>query len=906
MKNLLLNIASRLLKRLQKNPGIRNLATGILMHFPAIKALLIKIMYRGTVPGLTTLHHQQGIRQARISQQLARKVIQPQPAQTNRPSLAFISPLPPSQTGIASYSAELLHHLAEHFTITLVVQDEKPETLDTFKWITAAQFQESAESYDFKIYQIGNSLHHAWQFQLLSLHPGVVVLHDFYLYDAVWWLEHTGIEKNALSTALYRDHGYPAVLELKQTTTTSRGPEHYPLNRQVIEAATSIICHSRHATQLIQQAYPQLNKQVACIPHLRQVKNKDFSKEDIKKSLGLNAQSLVIASFGGINPKKGILELIKAFLELEITEREVHLILAGAQHTGSYGLSVKQLINQGQAEQKNHKKSLRITGYLSDEEYHAWLKATDIAVQLRTQTRGESSGAVLDTLSYGLPTIVNALGSNAEFPDSLVSKLPEQFTCQQLKQAMQTLIEDQNECQRYSQASTEYLQQHHHPKAVAKAYQDTILNSVNQPQHQFQEWLSKLITNCKPKSPSPTQLNTLAGLIQNWQLDPYLPQPSIYLDITTLAWNDQKTGIERVTRELSRQLLTAPPKGWRVELIRWNGDCFHYANDHAANLLQLTHFTAHNRPIEIQPGDLYLSFEWAPPLIEQAWQEFHRLKLQGLKCCFTVHDLLPLEMPQYFPANADQKMATWLQQIIQLSDGLICVSEHTKNQVKQRLPAPKPLASFHLGADFQTTSNTKLDRKDKKKLQKIQQSAHPKILMVGTLEPRKGHQQTLQALEELWEKDQQITLILVGKQGWQVENLIRSIQNHPQLHRQLHWLNHVSDQLLQQLYYEADLLLAASEGEGFGLPLIEAAQHHLPILARDLPVFREVAGAAADYFTAETSHQLAQTINNWIQNRQITLPPKMHYNTWEDSTKQLLQGLQEMQLLTQAETPNGH
>ncbi|WP_370457271.1 glycosyltransferase [Herbaspirillum sp. SJZ107] len=57
---------------------------------------------------------------------------------------------------------------------------------------------------------------------------------------------------------------------------------------------------------------------------------------------------------------------------------------------------------------------------------------------------------------------------------------------------------------------------------------------------------------------------------------------------------------------------------------------------------------------------------------------------------------------------------------------------------------------------------------------------------------------------------------------------------------------------------------AASEGEGFGLPLIEAARHGIPIVARGLPVFREVAGDHAHYFEGRDAGDLARALAEWL------------------------------------------
>ena len=109
--------------------------------------------------------------------------------------------------------------------------------------------------------------------------------------------------------------------------------------------------------------------------------------------------------------------------------------------------------------------------------------------------------------------------------------------------------------------------------------------------------------------------------------------------------------------------------------------------------------------------------------------------------------------------------------------------------------------------------------------------------MVGTIEPRKEHAQTLAAFEQLWEEGVNANLIIVGQQGWLVDAFGSNVRHHPELSKRLFWLEGISDEYLEKVYKTSTCLIAASEGEGFGLPLIEAAQHKLPIIARDIPVF---------------------------------------------------------------------
>ena len=163
--------------------------------------------------------------------------------------------------------------------------------------------------------------------------------------------------------------------------------------------------------------------------------------------------------------------------------------------------------------------------------------------------------------------------------------------------------------------------------------------------------------------------------------------------------------------------------------------------------------------------------------------------------------------------------------------------------------------------------------------------------MVGTLEPRKGHAQALAAVESLWEDGIHLNLVIIGKEGWRTQRLARQLRRHPERNRRLFWLEKASDALLMQLYAQSTALLAASYAEGFGLPLIEAAHYGLPIIARDIPVFHEVAGEFAFYFPDTDSAALADSLRRWLQLHAEGKAPQsrdMPYLTWAQSTQQLL------------------
>jgi len=119
---------------------------------------------------------------------------------------------------------------------------------------------------------------------------------------------------------------------------------------------------------------------------------------------------------------------------------------------------------------------------------------------------------------------------------------------------------------------------------------------------------------------------------------------------------------------------------------------------------------------------------------------------------------------------------------------------------------------------------------------------------------------------------------------------VRRLRGHPELGRRLLWLEGISDEFLQRVYQASTVLLAASEAEGFGLPLVEAARHGLPIIARDIPVFREIAGEHAFYFKGLAPEDLASAIERWLALYREGKHPRtegMTWLTWEQSAERL-------------------
>ncbi len=369
----------------------------------------------------------------------------------------------------------------------------------------------------------------------------------------------------------------------------------------------------------------------------------------------------------------------------------------------------------------------------------------------------------------------------------------------------------------------------------------------------------------------------------------------LLVDLSVLVRQDDQSGIQRVVRSMLQALLRQPPPGYQVLAIHDAGGHYAYAPQFCAA------GTAAAGPIQVHAGDIFLGLDLCPDQVPANRAVLEDLRRHGVGLYFVVYDLLPLTLPAMFAAGAAPWFARWLETVATVADGLLCISRAVADellawleQAAVRRAGTLQVGYFHLGAELADDPAASLpDNAAPSAAEQAvlaQLAGRPAFLMVGTLEPRKMHGQALDAFEQLWSEGDDAQLVIVGKPGWLTAQLAGRLDRHTERGRRLHWLRHASDAALLQLYRHCTALLAASAGEGFGLPLIEAARQGLPIVARDLAVFREVCGAGAHYFSGGSA-ELAAALRHWLQLWQRGLAPAPAAVTaldWAASRAQLL------------------
>lgn len=385
-------------------------------------------------------------------------------------------------------------------------------------------------------------------------------------------------------------------------------------------------------------------------------------------------------------------------------------------------------------------------------------------------------------------------------------------------------------------------------------------------------------------------------------------RPQLLVDIGDLAYVDAKTGIQRVIRSILSSWIKNSSIGYEIKPVYAVKEemGYVYAHEYMINSLGIDDGLGKDMPIDYSSRDIFLGIALQVDVIPFQMPFLRLMHRHGVRIAFVVHDILAVQYPMYCHEEIVHAMPKWLQCIGEF-DELISVSKATMNYTNAWMDKNGPKRAFpikyswfHLGSDIENSiPTTGVPKTAESILRKIKLKTS--FLMVSTIEPRKGHRQTLSAFEELWGKGLDINLVIVGKVGWYMDDFIKQLKTHRENDKHLFWLEGISDEYLNLVYEASSAVLMASEGEGFGLAIVEGARHKRPLILRDIPVFRELAGEHAFYFSGLEAKDLSTAIELWIESRDkdnLPVVDGIECLTWDQSAEMLLQRLiEEQQIL---------
>lgn len=309
--------------------------------------------------------------------------------------IAYYSPFPPAESGIADYSAALVPALGELAEVDICSAAPLPE-------------------HDVALYQIGNNPDHVLAYETALEHPGVVVLHEANLHHLVAALTIKRGDWDGYLRECEFEGGAEALAYARRVRALEVGPDYegVPMLRRLLGRARGLIAHSDFVLNKAREA--GFDGPCARIPHGAWIPEVDAMA--YRARLGVEPETPLIGVFGHLKPYKRIAESLRAFRRVLRHRPEARMILVGEPHRD---LPLGPMI-----ESLGLRAAVRVMGRAEIDDFVGYLAACDIVLNLRYPTVGETSGTLLRALGLGKAVVVSEVGAFAEFPADVCIRIP--------------------------------------------------------------------------------------------------------------------------------------------------------------------------------------------------------------------------------------------------------------------------------------------------------------------------------------------------------------------------------------------------------------------------------------------------------------------------------------------------
>lgn len=332
--------------------------------------------------------------------------------------LAYFSPLNPQRSGISDYSEELLPHLAAGAEVTLFVDGFEPSGRDVRARFPVRDYRRDPAAlgrlgqFDAVVYHMGNDhRYHAGILAAMRRHPGVVVFHDFALQDFFLGLARERQDLRVYFEEVAACHGEAARREAAEALARGGAPSFlarpldFPLNCRLARAAEAVVVHSEWARARFEQLAPGVP-----VRHIDMPIKPPAAVWGDERAGG----EVRVANFGLITPGKGVEHALRALAALR-DRADFRYTLVGEPNPF---FDVRELVRRYRMEDR-----VRITGRVSLADFERHIQETDIALNVRERTVGETSASLCRIMAAGVCAVVADAGWYAELPDDCVVKI---------------------------------------------------------------------------------------------------------------------------------------------------------------------------------------------------------------------------------------------------------------------------------------------------------------------------------------------------------------------------------------------------------------------------------------------------------------------------------------------------
>jgi glycosyltransferase involved in cell wall biosynthesis len=322
---------------------------------------------------------------------------------------------------------------------------------------------------------------------------------------------------------------------------------------------------------------------------------------------------------------------------------------------------------------------------------------------------------------------------------------------------------------------------------------------------------------------------------------------SVALDAT--LWDEPITGIGLYTHELYRGLVENG-----VEVERWGA---RHTGEAPRGRLNRTGWTL---------GHLPRWLEERGPSLFHAVSNFNLplQRMQRVPYVLTVHDLVPLLLPDTVSARFRWQFRLWLARSLQVASQVICVSETARQSVREHFDVDaRKLHVVHHGVDH-VDRVAPPDATTVKWLDALGLES-PWILYAGALDARKNVELLVRAVEKLFDGGQKVTLVLAGQRWFGAGRIERELVRVKERGVDVRALGYLQDSVFYALMKRAGVFVFPSRYEGFGLPPLEAMRLGVPTIISTEGSLPEVCGEGAAQVGPDDVDGLAERLSKWLR-----------------------------------------
>lgn len=302
---------------------------------------------------------------------------------------------------------------------------------------------------------------------------------------------------------------------------------------------------------------------------------------------------------------------------------------------------------------------------------------------------------------------------------------------------------------------------------------------------------------------------------------------SVALDAS--LWDEPITGIALYTRQLARAL-----EGRGLDVERWGA---RKSGDVPRGSLSRTNWTLTRLGPALsqrRPGLFHALANFNLPLT----------RVPGVPFVLTVHDLVPLLLPETVSAPFRWQFRVWLSRAVRVADQIICVSQVAKDSLLAHVDVePSKISVIHHGVDHVETV-APADATTQQWLDALG-LPDPFILYAGALDARKNVELVLRAVERLFDQGRRATLVLAGQRWFGAGRIETEVLRLKERGVDLRSVGYLEDSVFYALMRRAGVFVFPSRYEGFGLPPLEAMRLGVPTIISNAGSLPEVCGAGA-------------------------------------------------------------